>query len=615
MATVCLTMIVKNEAHVLARCLRSVRRMIHCYVIVDTGSEDRTKEVIARELAGIPGKVIDRPWKDFSTNRNQALEEASGRADYNLVIDADDELQGSLPSSLSHDFYTMTVREDQGDRTLAYERVHLFRSEMAFQYEYVLHEQLRIPKGATGDRLPRLTYRRHFDGARSAGDLKAKWLRDAEVCRTGFAMAAADSAAAEHYSRYYAQSLQAAGETAEALAAFRANVGVSTRGKHAIVPRWQSLFQIALLSAALAEPEADVLDGFLRAYELVPSRLEPLYELAGYLQEKGRHRLAYTLLKPRANQPPPEIDGFSIEYAVYQWALKDRLAVSAFYVGDTHLARRLCEELLATTELPESERARVTEHYTRAVAGELPEGVQAAEGQARVVTAGGIDRALIPSAMDASSLNAAPATPFFGDLLKEFRRQLAPGSGEMALSMTLFALVVSIRAKHVLELGRYKGATTFAIASALKLLTEEPWEEPAWAKVQGAARDYPSFEAVGGVRKVYSVDPKPMPEAVEILGRYDLKKYATFFNKALVEREELLAAPDVVVLNHGHPEGALPKAIGMLRPGGYLVVYDVAGADARGRYIADEVTKVLGWPAVTIESGYRGLKVFRKTEG
>ena len=41
-------MIVKNEEMHLARCLDTVRDLMDEIIIVDTGSEDRTKEIAAR---------------------------------------------------------------------------------------------------------------------------------------------------------------------------------------------------------------------------------------------------------------------------------------------------------------------------------------------------------------------------------------------------------------------------------------------------------------------------------------------------------------------------------------------------------------------------------------
>jgi glycosyltransferase involved in cell wall biosynthesis len=53
--SLCLNMIVKNEAHVIRRCLDSVRRFISHWVIVDTGSSDGTQAVIRQHFADVPG--------------------------------------------------------------------------------------------------------------------------------------------------------------------------------------------------------------------------------------------------------------------------------------------------------------------------------------------------------------------------------------------------------------------------------------------------------------------------------------------------------------------------------------------------------------------------------
>ena len=50
--SLCLNMIVKNEAHVIARCLDSVSPWISHWTIVDTGSSDGTRELVRARLAG-----------------------------------------------------------------------------------------------------------------------------------------------------------------------------------------------------------------------------------------------------------------------------------------------------------------------------------------------------------------------------------------------------------------------------------------------------------------------------------------------------------------------------------------------------------------------------------
>ena len=90
--SVCLNMIVKNESHVIRRCLASLKPVIDYWVIVDTGSVDGTQEVIREYLQDIPGELHERPWVDFAYNRNEALALAKNLSDYLLFIDADDTL-------------------------------------------------------------------------------------------------------------------------------------------------------------------------------------------------------------------------------------------------------------------------------------------------------------------------------------------------------------------------------------------------------------------------------------------------------------------------------------------------------------------------------------------
>ena len=78
-------MIVKNEEKVLGRCLESAKRLADEIVIVDTGSEDRTRE-IARQYTS---RVYEIPWRDdFSQARNFSFSKAE--REYCMWLDADD---------------------------------------------------------------------------------------------------------------------------------------------------------------------------------------------------------------------------------------------------------------------------------------------------------------------------------------------------------------------------------------------------------------------------------------------------------------------------------------------------------------------------------------------
>lgn len=73
MSTLCLSMIVKNETHIIKECFDSIYDQIDYWIIVDTGSTDGTQELIKNYFAekGIPGELIERPWVSFGHNRTE----------------------------------------------------------------------------------------------------------------------------------------------------------------------------------------------------------------------------------------------------------------------------------------------------------------------------------------------------------------------------------------------------------------------------------------------------------------------------------------------------------------------------------------------------------------
>ena len=129
--SLCLCMIVKNEAKILERCIHSTRGLISHWVICDTGSSDDTREIVRRELADIPGELHERPWVDFGHNRSELMALALGRADYLLLMDADMSVvsRGMLPA-LTADSYRLR----QGDESYDYRNKRIVRGDLPWHF-------------------------------------------------------------------------------------------------------------------------------------------------------------------------------------------------------------------------------------------------------------------------------------------------------------------------------------------------------------------------------------------------------------------------------------------------------------------------------------------------
>lgn len=148
MSTVCLSMIVKNETHIIHECLESVYKHIDYWVIVDTGSTDGTQELIKQFFAdkGIPGELHERPWVGFGHNRSEALGLCDGKADYAWMIDADDRILGEFKyphnKILTADGYALKCSRDN----CIWWRNQIFKTGIGWKYIGILHEYAHCDK-------------------------------------------------------------------------------------------------------------------------------------------------------------------------------------------------------------------------------------------------------------------------------------------------------------------------------------------------------------------------------------------------------------------------------------------------------------------------------------
>ena len=165
--TVVLVVMARDEEQVIARCIESARPLVDAVVVVDTGSTDGTIDV-ARSCGAV---VHERPWVDFSSNRNEALDLARPHGDWILFLDADMTVAGSLPDlDPAVDAYDVTIRE-----SVTYRLPLLTRSDADVRYEGRTHECL-VGIGSRGY-ADGLTVTHHADG----GTRGEKYARDLKL--------------------------------------------------------------------------------------------------------------------------------------------------------------------------------------------------------------------------------------------------------------------------------------------------------------------------------------------------------------------------------------------------------------------------------------------------
>lgn len=308
--TVCLTMIVRDEAHCVLRLLESCRGVIRFVRCVDTGSTDDTCEKIRRWCAdaGVDCVVEERAWVDFSTNRNQALALARAcPASHLLLLDADEVLNihwsrfgqffDALGSITGH---ALCIPMMMGNQVIP--RVNLVRNIDGWAYKYRIHEEIflngELPHDFTMIRDlkdwkagPHITTAQ--DGARSR-DIGAKFTKDIQTLR-----AAWEEEGEPRYLFFLAQTMFQKGRLdrrsdvmywVEVRDLYDQFVRVASG-----VNRYVAALTSARLTEALEDDGAKIVKAYLAVHAMDPGRPEALGSAAIFCEEQKEWALALDL--------------------------------------------------------------------------------------------------------------------------------------------------------------------------------------------------------------------------------------------------------------------------------------------------------------------------------
>lgn len=161
-ADISLCMIVRDEERVIADCLRSVEGVFNETIVVDTGSTDRTKEIVAEFGA----QVYDMVWPEsFSVARNESLKHATGT--WIFWMDADDVLPPesaeriidaaiNAPGWVTGFVVPVQFVDGPIGSGTRVDHVKLFRNVPDVQFEGRIHEQILGSLRAKGGEIQRL---------------------------------------------------------------------------------------------------------------------------------------------------------------------------------------------------------------------------------------------------------------------------------------------------------------------------------------------------------------------------------------------------------------------------------------------------------------------------
>lgn len=350
-----LCMIVKDESHIIKECIQSLSKYIDYYVICDTGSTDNTKQIIKEyfDSQNISGEIHDHVWENFGANRSKALELTKGKTKWVIMIDADDYIDGDMPTNFDDKFDGYTVRIMRGN--FEWKRVQIFNMvNKTWRYEEPIHEypiaELPINIG-------------HLDGqysfqVRTAGyrtiscaTQQEKYWKDYLLLKD----AIEKDPTSQRKQFYLAQS---------AFDSHRFDLAEQEYQKRVDMGGWDeetffSQMRVGLSRELQNKPVEFVADSLLKSWEMRPNRAEPLYHLSNVYRKHNRHKAAFMIAFQALSIPKPEQDILFIDNDVYHWGILDEIVSTAHSVGKFHLGLQAADKLLNENRLPAEQIERV----------------------------------------------------------------------------------------------------------------------------------------------------------------------------------------------------------------------------------------------------------------
>jgi glycosyltransferase involved in cell wall biosynthesis len=357
-------LMVKNEEHVMAETLQPyVDAGVSSYLILDTGSTDRTIEVTREffQAHGITDFYIEQePFVDFSTSRNRALELAEQRfpsACFMLMVDAEwfmHNVKGLVEycktqvNEKASCYFIRLITEE-----LDYFLPRMMRCRCNVRYIGVVHETVALTDGKVPADIWFKVKPTHYGKEKSHQRMQRdknmllKYLaRHPESARDTFYLAQTFSCMEdfENAYYYYLKRTQMNGWEEE---------------------NYMAWYRLAGITEVLAVKEknekytwAQAFEYYMRAFAMRPWRIEPLIRIAHYYLQQNQFSTAYIFLKVAYDMHYPAYDILFVEKDFYTYHRYNLLSHCAGSAGDIDIGLAATQKALQYSDKPHLQELR-----------------------------------------------------------------------------------------------------------------------------------------------------------------------------------------------------------------------------------------------------------------
>ena len=332
--TLCLNMIVKNETKIILRLLESVLPIIDCYCICDTGSSDDTIEKVEYYLQSknIPGKIISESFKDFAHNRNFALKACLGMSDYVILLDADMVLKinNFNKENLRHfDSYNIL----QGNDDFYYQNLRIVKNNGLYNYVGVTHEYINTPSNNRNKLLDKNEL--FISDIGDGGAKHDKFERDINL----LTKAIENDPNNDRYHFYLANTYHDSCQFDKAIEIYEKRIKIGGWDQEV----WYSYYRIGNCYRHMGRMN-DAICNWLICLDIIPERIENLYEIMLHFRNMSKHKLAnhfYKTAKEIIKKNHNRDSYLFLHNDIYRFKLDYEFTLTAAYIGVNDISEQI----------------------------------------------------------------------------------------------------------------------------------------------------------------------------------------------------------------------------------------------------------------------------------